>query len=95
LFPISATRNSQDRNLGGWTSRAPLQREWTLNKRLEAVVPDIVEGVRGALTKRVTFDRYRQGIAHIMRTVDQRELPLLIDVLLNTTILSDREPPAA
>jgi chlorocatechol 1,2-dioxygenase len=35
-----------------------------MNKRLEAVVFDIVEGVRGALTKHdVTFDGYRQGIA--------------------------------
>jgi chlorocatechol 1,2-dioxygenase len=47
-----------------------------MNKRLEAVVSDIVEGVRGALTKHdVTFDGYRQGIAYIMKTVDQRELP--------------------
>lgn len=58
-----------------------------MNKRLEAVVADIVEGVRGALVKHdVTFDEYRQGIAYIMKTVDQHELPLLIDVFLNTTI---------
>jgi chlorocatechol 1,2-dioxygenase len=58
-----------------------------MNKRLEAVVADIVEGIRGALTKHdVTFDEYRQGIGYIMKTVDQRELPLLIDVFLNTTI---------
>jgi hypothetical protein len=32
-----------------------------MNKRLEAVVADIVEGVRGTLTKHdVTFDEYRQ-----------------------------------
>jgi hypothetical protein len=36
-----------------------------MNKRLEAVVSDID----------VTFDGYRQGIAYIMKTVDQRELP--------------------
>jgi protocatechuate 3,4-dioxygenase beta subunit len=39
------------------------------------------------LTKHdVTFDGYRQGIAYTMKIVDQRELPLLIDVFLNTTI---------
>jgi chlorocatechol 1,2-dioxygenase len=35
-------------------------KEWIMNKRLEAVVSDIVEGVRGALTKHdVTLDGYR------------------------------------
>jgi chlorocatechol 1,2-dioxygenase len=58
-----------------------------MSKRLEAVVADIVGGVRGALVKHdVTFDEYRQGIAYIMKTADQHELPLLIDVFLNTTI---------
>ena len=56
----------------------------TKSKRLEAVVADIVEGVRGALVKHdVTFDEYRQGIA---LSIDPHELPLLIDMLLNTTI---------
>jgi chlorocatechol 1,2-dioxygenase len=58
-----------------------------MNKRLEVIVADIVEGIRGALTKHdVTFDEYRQGIAYIIKTIDQRELPLMIDVFLNTTI---------
>jgi hypothetical protein len=34
----------------------------------------------------MTFDEYRQGIAYVMKTADQHELPLLIDVFLNTTI---------
>ena len=66
-----------------------------MNKRLEAVVSDIVEGVLGALTKHdVTFDGYRQGLAYIIKTVDQPELPLLIDVFLNTTIcqIENRNP---
>jgi chlorocatechol 1,2-dioxygenase len=62
-------------------------KERVYEQALEAVVADIVEGVRGALVKHdVTFDEYRQGIACIMKTVDQHELPLLIDVFLNTTI---------
>jgi chlorocatechol 1,2-dioxygenase len=58
-----------------------------MSSRLEVVVADIVEGIRGALTKHdVTFDEYRQGIDYIMKTAEARELPLLIDVFLNTTI---------
>jgi chlorocatechol 1,2-dioxygenase len=58
-----------------------------MGNRLEAVVADIVEGIRGALTKHnVTFDEYRQGIAYVMKTVEAGELPLLIDAFLNTTI---------
>jgi chlorocatechol 1,2-dioxygenase len=34
----------------------------------------------------VTFDEYRQGIAYVMKAVNEHELPLLIDVFLNTTI---------
>jgi chlorocatechol 1,2-dioxygenase len=58
-----------------------------MGNRLEAVVADIVEGIRGALTKHnVTFDEYRQGIGYVMKTVEAGELPLLIDAFLNTTI---------
>nr|CAF32818.1 chlorocatechol 1,2-dioxygenase [Sphingobium herbicidovorans] len=58
-----------------------------MSNRLEAVVADIVEGIRGALMKHdVTFDEYRQGIGYIMKTVEAGELPLMIDAFLNTTI---------
>jgi chlorocatechol 1,2-dioxygenase len=56
-----------------------------MNKRLEAVVSDIVKGVRGALTKHdATFDGYCQELPDIMKSVGQCELPLLIGVFPNT-----------
>ncbi len=58
------------------------------NSRTNDVVMAVVEGIRGALLdKAVTFPEYRAAIQHIMKTSEAGELPLMIDVFFNTTIV--------
>lgn len=58
------------------------------NNRLDAVVTDIVEGVREALRKNdVTFEEFRMGMGHLMKTAQAGELGLLVDAFFNTTIV--------
>ena len=59
-----------------------------MTNRLDAVVSSIVEGVRGALKEHdVTFDEYRQAVKFLKEVTEAKELPLLVDVFFNTTIV--------
>ncbi|APL93878.1 catechol 1,2-dioxygenase [Sphingobium indicum] len=54
------------------------------SEQLEAVVMDIVAGIRDAIIKHhVTVDQYRFAVDYLGRLADARELPLLLDVFLN------------
>src|SRR3546814_450059 len=56
--------------------------------RINAVVSDIVDGVRAALFKHdVTFDEYRVALAFLLDAFEKNDVPLLMDVLFNTTIV--------
>ncbi|MDJ0919859.1 MAG: dioxygenase [Henriciella sp.] len=58
--------------------------------RAHDVVMDIVEGVRDAIRKNdVTFDEYKMAIGYIMKTAQAGELPLMIDVFFNTTLVEN------
>ena len=49
---------------------------------------DPVEAVRDVLRKHeVTFDEYRAGMMHMVKTQEAKEMPLRIDVFLNSTIV--------
>nr|AAT99373.1 TfdC2 [Sphingomonas sp. TFD44] len=64
------------------------------NNRIHAVVSDIVDGIRNALIKHeVTFDEYRAGVMYAVKTGEAGEIPLMLDVFLNSTI-SDIENAA-
>ena len=59
-----------------------------MTNRLDAVVSSIVEGVRNALREHdVTFEEYRKGFKFMMDVAEAKELPLLMDLFLNTTIV--------
>lgn len=59
-----------------------------MTNRIDAVVRSITEGIRSALKEQgVTFDEYRLGIKYLLESSEAKELPLLIDVLFNTTIV--------
>ncbi|WP_119166128.1 chlorocatechol 1,2-dioxygenase [Algihabitans albus] len=59
-----------------------------MSNRVEAITMDIVEAVRDVLRKHeVTFGEYRAGVGHMIKTQEAKELPLLIDVFLNSTIV--------
>lgn len=67
-----------------------------MSNRLETVVDAIVEGVRNALRdNNVTMEEYRKGMQFMAETMKQGEIPLLIDLYINTTIVEianrDRE----
>ncbi|MEO0423535.1 MAG: dioxygenase [Pseudomonadota bacterium] len=58
--------------------------------RLDTVVRSIVEGIRGALREHdVSFQEYRAGMKYLMETAKGGELPLLIDLFMNTTIVEN------
>ena len=60
------------------------------NNRTDAVVSAIVDGVRQALRDHdVTFEEFRMGIGHLQKTAEAKELPLLIDLFFNTTIVEN------
>lgn len=55
--------------------------------RLETIVSDIVSSVREVLIRHnVTFEEYRAGCNHLVKTGEAGELVMLADVFLNTTI---------
>ena len=59
-----------------------------MSDRAKAITTDIVEAVRDVLRKhKVTFAEYRAGVGHMIKTQEAKELPLLIDVFLNSTIV--------
>ena len=59
-----------------------------MNERAKAITMDIVEAVRDVLRKHdVTFAEYRAAVGHLIKTQEAKEMPLLIDVFLNTTIV--------
>ena len=59
-----------------------------MTNRTEQVVSSIVEGVRDALKKNdVTFDEFRAGLGFLMNTAEAGELPLMIDMFFNRTIV--------
>src|SRR3546814_8172587 len=56
--------------------------------RINAVVSDIVDGVRAALFKHdVTFEEYRVALAFLLDAFEKNDVPLLMDVFFNTTIV--------
>ncbi|WP_246263205.1 dioxygenase [Parasphingopyxis algicola] len=59
------------------------------NNRLDQIVSTIVDKVRqGVIEEGVTFEEYRAAIGYIMKISEAGELPLFIDVFLNTTVVS-------
>jgi len=51
-------------------------------------IEEVVSGVREAVTeKNVSFEEYRAGIGYLMKTAQAGELPLLVDLFLNATIV--------
>lgn len=58
------------------------------NNRLEKVVMKIVNAVRDAVTEEeVTFEEYRKAVGYLMKVAESGELPLFIDIFLNSTIV--------
>ncbi|MEM7569337.1 MAG: dioxygenase [Pseudomonadota bacterium] len=58
------------------------------NIRVDAVVQDIVEAVRGALRKNdVNFEEFRAAVGFLAKTAQAKEIPLMIDLFFNTTIV--------
>jgi len=61
----------------------------THQKRVESVVSDMVDAIRGVLRKHeVSFDEYRAGVRHLMAVAESGETPLLLDVFFNSTIVA-------
>lgn len=59
-----------------------------MNERATAITMDIVEAIRAALRKhQVSFGEYRAGFMHLAKTQQAGEIPLLIDVFFNSTIV--------
>lgn len=57
------------------------------NGRLNTIITDLVAGTRSVIEKHnVTFDEYRAAIGFMLKTAAAGEIPLLMDVFLNTTI---------
>lgn len=59
-----------------------------MSNRTKDITLDIVEAVRDVLRRHeVTFDEYRAGFQHLAKTQGAGEIPLLIDVFFNSTIV--------
>lgn len=59
-----------------------------MTERIRSITMDIVNAVRDVLEKHeVTFDEYRAGFNHLAKTQAAGEIPLLIDVFFNSTIV--------
>ncbi|WP_257551901.1 dioxygenase [Sphingopyxis sp. DBS4] len=59
-----------------------------MGNRVKEITMDIVNAIREQLIKHdVTFDEYRAGFAHMIETQKSGEIPLLLDVFLNSTIV--------
>ncbi|MEO1080177.1 MAG: dioxygenase [Pseudomonadota bacterium] len=61
-----------------------------MSDRVKEVVDAIVGGIRQALTdKKVTHDEYRAGLMYLKETAENGELPLMLDVFFNITIVEN------
>ena len=59
-----------------------------MSDRVKTITQDLIEAVRNVLIKHeVTFPEYRAGFAHLVKTQEAGEIPLLLDVYLNSTIV--------
>jgi chlorocatechol 1,2-dioxygenase len=59
-----------------------------MSERVKEIVPDLIEAVRNVLRHhKVTFDEYRAGFGYMIGVQEAREIPLLLDALLNSTIV--------
>lgn len=59
-----------------------------MNERVKTITLDLVEAVRDVLRRHdVTFGEYRAGFMHLVKTQQAGEIPLLIDVFLNSTVV--------
>ena len=55
--------------------------------REQAIIIDIVDAIRAVLIKHdVTFEEYRTGFFHLIKTGDSHEIPLLLDMFFNQTV---------
>lgn len=62
--------------------------EAKMSERVQTIVTDLVEAVRDVMRRHdVTFAEYRAGVGHMIKTQEARELPLLIDVFMNSTVV--------
>lgn len=60
-----------------------------MNERVADVAQAIIEAIRGALVaKGVTESEYRQGVMYMMKVAESKEMGLLCDVFLNSTIIA-------
>lgn len=59
-----------------------------MSERVKEIVPDLIEAIRNVLRKhKVTFDEYRAGFGYMIEVQEAKEIPLLLDALLNSTIV--------
>ncbi len=59
-----------------------------MNQRAKTVATEIVEAVRDVLRRnKVTFAEYRAGFMHLAKTQAAGEIPLMLDLFFNTTIV--------
>ena len=59
-----------------------------MNERVTTITMDIVEAIRDVLRKNeVSFAEYRAGFMHLVKTQQSGEIPLLVDVFFNSTIV--------
>src|SRR5262245_47367754 len=59
-----------------------------MSERVKEIVPDLIEAVRDVLRHhKVTFDEYRAGFGYMIGVQEAKEIPLLLDALLNSTIV--------
>src|SRR6202012_6069603 len=57
-------------------------------ERVKEIVPDLIEAIRNVLRRhKVTFDEYRAGFGYMIGVQEAKEVPLLLDALLNSTIV--------
>ncbi|MEM1104568.1 MAG: chlorocatechol 1,2-dioxygenase [Pseudomonadota bacterium] len=58
------------------------------NNRTDTVVSAIVASVRDAIREQnVTFEEYRAAIGYLVKTAEAGELPLMIDMFFNATVV--------
>lgn len=60
-----------------------------MNERVKEVSEALIEAIRGVLvSKEVTEAEYRQGVQYMMKVAEAKEMALLCDVFLNSTIVA-------
>ncbi|MEQ8691421.1 MAG: dioxygenase [Pseudomonadales bacterium] len=61
-----------------------------MSERVKEVADAIIQGIRRALTDtKVTSDEYRAAVTYLKETAENGELPLMIDVFFNITIVEN------